>query len=477
VNKNKIAGKRILVVDDEASAREGLSELLTAWGHRAETAADGIEALTKVDSFEPHIVVTDLAMPRMDGLELLKAIKSGTRPSTAVILLTAHGSIDAAVQAIREGAYDFLTKPVDIVRLQILVEKLSERLGLEAEVADLRTELQKLRSFENLIGVTQVMKDLFKQIEVVAPSTASVLISGPSGTGKELVARAIHRRSRRDDGPFMAINCSAIPATLLESEIFGHEKGAFTGAYARKQGVFELANGGTLFLDEIAEMPVELQAKFLRVLEDASFRRLGGKDELSVDVRVIAASNKDFKKAITERQFREDLFYRLNVFSMQLPPLRDRGDDIPLLALHFVREFAAKNRKPVESIAPEAMRILQSYTWPGNVRELKNVMERAVIMSEGAVVQAENLPDSLATGPDRPLQITLPVGSTMKAAEKEMIRRTLDFTGNNKTKAAKVLGISLKTLHNKLNEYGLRKTRARRYMPIAERRPHDLGAQ
>src|SRR5688500_542187 len=275
--------KRILVVDDEKPAREGLAELLASWGHKTDIAADGAEGLAQLQAFDPHIVVTDLTMPKMDGLAFLqKAIAGGTKAS--FIVLTAHGTIESAVEAMRHGAYDFLTKPVDFVRLQILIQKLTERLGLETEVADLRNELEKFRSFENLIGNTSQMKEVFRQIEVVAPSTASVLIQGPSGTGKELVAKAIHNRSRRSKGPFIAINCSAIPATLRESEIFGHERGAFTGAIARKEGCFELAHGGTLFLDEIAEMPFDLQATFLRVLEDGKFRRLGGQAEAQDDV-------------------------------------------------------------------------------------------------------------------------------------------------------------------------------------------------
>ena len=449
--------RKILVVDDEKSAREGLAELLASWGNVTDSASDGNEGLQKLGSFDPQIVITDMTMPNMDGLAFLKAIKNGPKKNAAVIMLTAHGTIDTAVDAIREGAYDFLTKPVDIVRLQILISKLNERLGLEAEVEDLRHEVEKFRSFENLIGSAPQMKEVFRQIEVVAPSTASVLINGPSGTGKELVSKAIHNRSRRAKGPFIAINCSAIPATLLESEIFGHERGAFTGAIARKEGCFELAHGGTLFLDEIAEMPFELQAKFLRVLEDGKFRRLGGKEELEVDVRVIAASNKDFKKAIAEKQFREDLFYRLNVFALQLPRLAERAEDIPVLADHFVREFATRNRKTIRGISPDTMRILVGYPWPGNVRELKNVIERAVIMSTKNELTPADLPDSVAAGPDHAPSITLRVGCTMEEAEKEIIRRTLEFTADNKTRAAKLLEISLKTLHNKLNEYGLRK--------------------
>ncbi len=453
----KTASRKILVVDDERSAREGLAELLASWGNVTESAADGNEGLAKVGTFQPHVMITDLTMPNMDGLALLKAVKSGPFKDTAVVVLTAHGTIDGAVEAIREGAYDFLTKPLeDFVRLRLLIEKLAERQGLETEVRDLRSELERIRSFENLVGSTPVMKEVYRQIEVVAPSTASVLIHGASGTGKELVAKGIHNRSRRANGPFVAINCSAIPATLLESEIFGHERGAFTGAIARKEGCFEIAHGGTLFLDEIAEMPFELQSKFLRVLEDGKFRRLGGKDEIEVDVRVIAASNKDFRKAIAEKQFREDLYYRLNVFGLSLPSLSERAEDIPILAEHFVREFSARNRKGLKGISPEAMRILTGYAWPGNVRELKNVIERSVIMSTKSELTAVDLPESLTTSPDRAPQITLRVGCTMEEAEKEIIRRTLESTGGNKTRAAKILDISLKTLHNKLNEYGLR---------------------
>ena len=454
--------QRVLVVDDEKAAREGLAELVTSWGHATESAADGREALEKVSAFKPSIVVTDLTMPGMDGMAVLEALQAA-HPEIAVIVLTAHGTIDRAVEAIRKGAYDFLTKPVDVVRLQILLQKLAEHLGLESRVADLESEISRLRSFEGLVGSSAPMKEVFRQIEVVAPATASVLISGPSGTGKELVARAIHTRSRRAKGPFIAINCSAIPATLLESEFFGHERGAFTGAIARKPGCFELANGGTLFLDEIAEMPVELQSKLLRVLEDGRFRRLGGKEEIEVDVRVVAASNRDFKKEVAEKRFREDLFYRLNVFAMHLPPLKDRGEDLAALAAHFVGEFATKNRKPVRGISPEAMRAIAAHSWPGNVRELRNVIERAVLLSRKPEIAVEDLPESILADPSaahRGPEIVLHVGCTIEEAEKEIIRKTLEACGDNKTKAAKILDISLKTLHNKLNEYGLRERKS-----------------
>jgi DNA-binding NtrC family response regulator len=437
-------------VDDEESARSGLAELLESWGYETETAEDGRTALSKIGSFHPHLVVCDLIMPRMDGTALLKRVKG---EDLIFIMLTAQGSIDSAVVAIKEGAYDFLTKPIDIVRLKNLLEHLGEKMQSDDEIKRLRKELKRLGSFGKLIGTTPAMQELFHQIELAAPSTASVLISGASGTGKELVARAIHEMSPRRNAPFVPINCSAIPGTLLESELFGHEKGSFTGAIRTKEGCFELADGGTLFLDEIATMATDLQSKLLRVLENGTFRRVGGKEELHANVRLIAASNIQFEDALQEGLFRDDLFYRLNVFHLQLPSLRERLGDIPLLAQHFVEIFAEKNAKPVRSIHPDAVAVLKNHTWPGNVRELRNTIERAVIVSRNRVIGVEDLPESVrqrtAEGPDLVIQL----GSSIDEMEKQMILRTLDMTGGNKTEAARVLGISLKTLHNKLNRF------------------------
>jgi DNA-binding NtrC family response regulator len=442
--------KRILIVDDEESARTGLAELIESWGFETDTAEDGRSALNKCSSFHPHLIICDLVMPRMDGLSLLKKVKE---QNMTFVMLTAQGSIDSAVTAIKEGAYDYMTKPVDIVRLKNLMERLNQKMETDDEVKRLRRELKQLGSFGKLIGTTPAMQELFHQIELAAPSTASVLISGPSGTGKELVARAIHDLSPRRQGPLVPINCSAIPGSLLESEIFGHEKGAFTGAIRTKEGSFELANGGTIFLDEIATMAIDLQSKLLRVLENGTFRRVGGKEELHANVRIIAASNVLFDEAIRDGLFREDLFYRLNVFHLVLPSLAERLADIPVLVQHFIDVFAEKNNKPIRNIHPDALAVLRSYPWPGNVRELKNTIERAVIVARHQVIGLEDLPENVkqrkAEGPD----ISVPMGTNMEEMEKLMIFRTLDYCNGNKTEAAKTLGISLKTLHNKLNRF------------------------
>jgi DNA-binding NtrC family response regulator len=444
---------RVLVVDDEESARIGLAELIESWGFETAVAEDGRTALDKIKSFRPHLILTDLIMPRMDGVALLKKVDF---KETMVILLTAHGNIDSAVEAIKLGAYDYLTKPVDIVRLKNLLEHVIDKIETDEEIKRLRHELRKLGSFGRLHGTTTSMQGLFRQIEIAAPSDASVLISGASGTGKELVARTIHDLSPRHHAPFVPINCSAIPATLLETELFGHERGAFTGAVKTKEGCFELADKGTLFLDEIATMALDLQTKLLRVLENGCFRRVGGKEELQADVRVIAASNLKFDEAMRDGLFREDLYYRLNVFHLSVPSLRERLADIPLLAQHFVDQMARKNHKEVNGIHADAMNCLKNYPWPGNVRELKNTIERAVIIATGKTILTHDLPDTIRQQPASGPMLSFPIGTPIDEMEKLAIVRTLDMTGGNKTEAAKILGISLKTLHNKLNQYGLR---------------------
>lgn len=444
------ARKRILIVDDEDSSRVGLSELIESWGYETQVAEDGRTALDKFESFRPHLVLTDLVMPRMDGLALLRKIP---KEESIVVLLTAQGSIDSAVEAMKEGAYDYLTKPIDIVRLKTLLEHVTEKTESQDEIKRLRRELKQLGSFGKLIGTTPSMQELFHQIELAAPSTASVIICGASGTGKELVARAIHDMSPRHSKAFVPINCSAIPGTLLESELFGHERGSFTGAIKTKEGCFELADGGTLFLDEIATMAIELQSKILRVLENGTFRRVGGKEELHANVRIIAASNLDFEEAIRDGLFRDDLYYRLNVFELQLPSLRERIGDIPILVQHFVELFSEKNQKNVRGIHPDALTILKAFAWPGNVRELRNAIERAVIVCRSSVIGVQDLPESLRQKKAEGPEVTFSLGINMDDVERQMILRTLDFAGGNKTEAAKTLGLSLKTLHNKLGRY------------------------
>jgi DNA-binding NtrC family response regulator len=449
--------ERVLIVEDDAAARTGLEQLVRNWGFIADSAADGEEALEKVTTFRPAIVISDLVMPRMDGLALLRALQS-QGADVITLLLTAQGTVESAVEAMKEGAYDYLTKPVDIQRLKILLDKIMERLGTLREVKALRRQLREYGAFGSMIGNSLEMRKIYEVVEQAAPTAASVLITGESGTGKELVAQTIHQLSPRGAFPFVGINCAAIPETLLESEIFGHEKGAFTGAADRRAGCFELADRGTLFLDEIGEMTPATQVKLLRVLQERAFRRLGGRHEQSVDVRVIAATNIDPAEAVQKGKLREDLYYRLNVFALRLPPLRDRKDDLPLLVQAFVTEFNARNQKSIAGVDHETMRLFEHYNWPGNVRELRNVIERAVILAPGPFIEPRFLPPGL-TG-ERPVaerpHVALAPGTTVEEAERRLIMMTLEHTRDNKTRAAEILGISLKTLHNKLNKLRLR---------------------
>jgi DNA-binding NtrC family response regulator len=448
---------KILIVDDEEPARQGLTALLARWGYDVDEAGDGQEALAKAAAGLPAVVVSDLVMPKMDGLELLRALKTDV-PFASVILLTGQGSIDTAVTAMREGAYDYLTKPVDVARLRLLIPKAAERGEALREVALLRRKLSQVWGMGRLVGTSAGMQEVYRLIEVAAPTTAPVLISGESGTGKELVARTLHDLSPRSKGPFVAVNCAAIPETLLESEIFGHEKGAFTGALERRPGCFELAHEGTIFLDEIAEMNPGTQAKFLRILQDGAVRRLGGRTEIRVDVRVLAATNKDPVKAIQEGTFREDLYYRLNVVSLVLPPLRERRDDIPALVQAFIEEFNTRYDKHIRSLDEVVLSGLVAQPWPGNVRELRNTLERAIIVCETDTILPKHIPPSptlrVADPGDGPDSVSFRVGTSLEDAEKALILKTLAAKGNNKTRAADVLGISLKTLHNKLKTYG-----------------------
>jgi DNA-binding NtrC family response regulator len=443
--------ERVLIVEDDPSTRSGLAELVQAWGFQTDEASDGEEGLRKVTSFRPAIIVSDLVMPRMGGHELLRTLKDQLSDLT-FILLTAQGTIESAVEAIKDGAYDYLSKPVDPQRLRILLQKAVERQETLREVRLLRRQLREQGSFGRIVGNSPGIRSLYRVIEQAAPTAASVLIWGESGTGKELVAQTIHELSPRASFPFVAINCAAIPETLLESEIFGHEKGAFTGAHDRRTGVFELAHRGTLFLDEIAEMMPATQVKLLRVLQERTFRRLGGRQEQSVDVRVIAATNRDPAEAVRDGKLREDLFYRLNVFTIDLPPLRERRADIPLLVQTFLNEFNTRNNKAVRAVDQEAMYLLERYGWPGNIRELRNVIERATILAEGDFIEARHLPPPVVSRSEQTLPtVTLSPGTTVDEAERRLILLTLEHTRNNKTRAAEILGISLKTLHNKLN--------------------------
>ena len=445
------AGERVLIVEDDPSTRSGLAELVQAWGFQTDEASDGEEGLRKVTSFRPAIIVSDLVMPRMGGHDLLRSLKDQLSDIT-FILLTAQGTIESAVEAIKDGAYDYLSKPVDPQRLRILLQKAVERQETLREVRLLRRQLREQGSFGRIVGNSPTIRSMYRVIEQAAPTAASVLVWGESGTGKELVAQTVHELSPRASFPFVAINCAAIPETLLESEIFGHEKGAFTGAHDRRTGVFELAHRGTLFLDEIAEMMPATQVKLLRVLQERTFRRLGGRQEQTVDVRVIAATNRDPSEAVRDGKLREDLYYRLNVFTIDLPSLRDRRADIPLLVQTFLNEFNTRNNKSVRAVDQEAMYLLERYPWPGNIRELRNVIERATILAEGDFIEARHLPPPVVTRSEQTLPtVTLSPGTTVDEAERRLILLTLEHTRNNKTRAAEILGISLKTLHNKLN--------------------------
>jgi len=449
---------KVLIVEDEENARTGLAELVSSWGYRTETARDGLEAIDKVMTWGPGIVVTDLKMPRMDGLELLQRLADQPE-QMAVVVLTAQGSIDSAVDAMKMGAYDYIQKPVDPTRLRSILQNAARQKDTERELEVTRRQLRDAGVLGRLVGKSRKMQEIFALVERVAPSTASVLITGESGTGKEMVARTLHDLSPRKAKPFVAINCSAIPETLIESEIFGHEKGAFTGALERRAGCFELAEECTLLLDEIGEMPIATQAKLLRVLEDRKLRRLGSKTETEVNVRVLAATNKVPEEAVSNGQLRNDLYYRLNVFNIHMPPLREHKEDLPDLTESLISDLNEKHGREVAGVDDEVMRAFQAYSWPGNVRELRNTLERAVILATGKLVETRHLPPGFGTAHVKaaeydPNAIHLGVGTTVEEAEKQLILRTLASTNNNKTRAAEILGISLKTLHNKLKEYG-----------------------
>jgi len=455
------AGK-VLVVDDEPAERDGLARLVGQWGYEVETAASGEEALDLIETQHPAVVLTDLVLPEMDGLTLLQKLKETGRPPI-VLLVTGHGTVETAVEAMRHGAFDYLTKPVDATRLQVLLEKSIEQESLSREVSFLRHQLRQKGSFGQLVGQSRGMQEVYRWIELAATSSAPVLVYGESGTGKELVARTIHDLSNRRNKPFVAINCAAIPETLIESELFGHERGAFTGATERRLGCFELADGGTLFLDEIAEMDSNTQAKLLRVLQEGNFRRVGGgKGEIQVDVRVVAATNRVPAGAIAQGQLREDLFYRLNVFSIALPPLRERREDIPLLAKTFIDEFNRQDNRQVRGLTTEAERELERHAWPGNVRELRNVIQRAVVLSGTGLISVEHLPENVlravASSPAAPAGSVTPI----REMERDLILRALEETSQDKRRAAQLLGISLKTLYNKLAKYGIQAVKSAR---------------
>lgn len=446
---------KVLVVDDEAAMREVLKTRLRKWGFEVRTAEDGKTARETLAVFRPQVVITDMVLPDLSGLDLLKSLLK-ENPDLPVILMTAYGAVDSAVEAMKHGARDFLTKPIDHVGLRALLAASEEEISRREEIRQLETDLDEGSGVGLLVGRSAAMRDVYDLLQTLARSDASAIIAGESGTGKELAAHAIHDLSTRRDAPFVALNTAAIPEGLIEGEIFGHEKGSFTGAVGTRKGIFEQADGGTLFLDEITEMPVALQSKFLRVLEEGVLRRVGGQREIHFDTRTIAATNCDPQQAVDEGRLRSDLFFRLNVFAVVMPPLRERLDDLPLLAHHFVRQVNSKHGTGVEGIRNETFDRMRSHQWPGNVRELRNVIERAAIIAKEGWIEPGHLPPVLSgrTGAARG-GILLPHETTVAEAERILILETLERVGNNKSEAARRLGIDVKTIRNKLKTYGV----------------------
>jgi len=454
--QNNHSLQRILIVEDEENARKGYEALLRKWSYEVLGVGSGEDALAKFPEYSPHVVLADVELPGMNGLDLLRHLGDEIN-RTPVIIITGRGSDERIVQAIEAGAYYYIEKPLKPPVLRALLDRAIGRVRDQQAVAALTRQLREAGRLGTLVGGSREMQEVMRQVEMAAPSTASVLITGETGSGKEMVARSIHMLSPRADRPFIAINCSAIPESLMESEIFGHEKGAFTGAAERRIGCFELADGGTLLLDEIGEMPAQTQAKLLRVLEDRTVRRLGSKVETPVDVRVVAATNKNPEQAVADGHLRQDLYFRLNVFHIHLPPLRDHKEDLGLLIEHLLAEISEKHGKKVSGVGADVMELFKSYPWPGNVRELRNVLERSAIASDRGTITRQHLPSDFgrtpATASTGLAGVRFPVGTTVDAVERELIVQTLAATSQNKTRAAELLGISLKTLHNKLKEY------------------------
>ncbi len=447
---------KVLVVDDDNAHRTMLRALASGWGYDIEEANDGSVAIEKAKDFPYDLVLMDIRMLKVSGLEAMEQIKAHN-PSIPVIIMTAYSSVETAVAALKNGAYDYLTKPLDFDKLRLTMARAMEHIRLKAENQRLKEHLGQRFDRQNIIGNSPAINHLLDTVVQVAPSEATVLITGESGTGKELIAGALHYNSARKDGPFLKINCAAITETLFESELFGHEKGAFTGADRQKDGRFLLAKGGTLFLDEISEMPLTMQVKLLRVIQEKEIMRVGGEQVIPVDVRLIAATNKNLSDAISKKEFREDLYYRLNVVQLQVPPLRDRREDVPLLVQFFLEQFSQKNRKDIKGITPSAMDCMLRYDWPGNVRELMNAMERAVVMSRSAYLEEADIPTILPPDTVPPPSNYAPsyAGLPLEQVEKTAILQTLSAVGGNKSEAARQLGITRKTLHKKLKSYGM----------------------
>ena len=447
---------KLLVVDDEASHRKMIEAVLSDEGYEIKQADDGQVAIDAVENGFFDLILLDIRMRKVGGIEALNRIKE-ISPGIPIIIMTAYASVDTAVDALKAGAYDYLTKPLDIEELKILVQKALRFHQLEKENIYLKERLNDRFDFSNIIGHGPAMKKLFETMALVAPSDATVLIFGESGTGKELIADAIHQNSPRRERPFIKVNCAALPETLLESELFGHEKGSFTGAVARKQGRFQLAHKSSILLDEVAEMAPTTQAKILRVLQEREFEPLGSTQTIKVDTRVIAATNKNLEEEIKAGRFREDLYYRLNVVGLEVPPIRERREDISLLTDFFLKRYAKRNKRILKGFTPRAIDLLMRYEWPGNVREIENVVERAVIMARGEMITPAEFPEILQQlDPEvKATYVNLSPGRTLKDVEKDMIIRTLEETEGNRTHAAKILGISRRTLQLKLKEYGI----------------------
>ncbi|HEX8706501.1 MAG TPA: sigma-54 dependent transcriptional regulator [Myxococcaceae bacterium] len=461
----------VLVVDDDRANLDSVSRIFQREGLATLAASNGTEALELLRKPEVSVMVTDLMMPGMDGQELLKAART-IRPDVEVVLMTAYGTVETAVAAMKDGAYDFITKPLKRHALVKAVQKAMEKQALVAENKSLKAKLAEMGASggKAMVGQSPAFRAMMDTLRQAAPSTATVLLMGESGTGKELAARALHEHSQRAKGPFIAVNCAALPESILEAELFGVERGAYTGAVARREGRFERAHGGTLFLDEVGEMPLSAQVKLLRVLQEGEIERLGGTQTVKVDVRLVAATNKDLQKEVAEGRFREDLYYRLNVVEVRVPALASRREDIPLLADAFLRRFAAKNAKTLRGFSPEAQQILENYAWPGNVRELEHAVERAVVLAKNEVLEASDLPESVRKGPlGSAGQLIIPIGTPMEEIERRVIHETLRHTKGDKTLAARLLGIAARTIYRKLE-------REASGAP-AEREPEDDGPQ
>ncbi len=443
----------VLVIDDEKNIREALKNGLRMEGFDVYASEDGADGFEKLKTIGADAVVLDLKMPRLGGMDFLKeAHNAGIE--APILILTGHGGVDEAVETMKRGAYDFLTKPVNLDKLSLLLRRSIDEFRIKLREKELEEMLDEKYSFENIIGNSRAFMKVLQTVRQVAPTDASVLITGESGTGKEIIANSIHINSKRSGNPFIKVHCAALPESLLESELFGHEKGAFTGAIARKKGRFELSNGGTIFLDEIGDISLNMQVKLLRVLQEQEFERVGGEETIKVNIRLITATNKNLKKLLEEGKFREDLFYRLNIVNIMLPPLRSRTGDIPLFCDHFIKYYSHKHDRNVTGLSPRALKFLESYSWPGNVRELQNLIENMVVLCKTDLLTEEMLPDYI-TGSTVRKNITIEIGTDLEEIEKNAILATLDFTGWNKSQAAKVLKIGRKTLLRKLEQYGV----------------------